>query len=145
MGTGAPELVGSWSIHRWRLAVDGQWRPPYLGAGATGLLIYSAEGWMSAILMAPDRPLLGPEGFVPADSATKAAACDGYVSYAGHYELQGDEVCHHVRFSLYPDWIGQTLRRQVSWDHGRLTLTTPAVLTSTGKEIIDQLTWIKNK
>lgn len=141
---GAAELVGSWSIYRWRLSVAGQWRSPYLGAGATGLLVYSAEGWMSAILMAPARPLLGPDGFVSADPAAKIAASDGYVSYAGHYELRGDEICHHVRFSLYPDWIGETLRRQVSWDQGHLTLTTPTVTTTAGKEIIDELTWIKN-
>ena len=142
---GAAELVGSWSIYRWRLSVGGEWRPPFLGADASGLLVYSADGWMSAILMAANRPVLGPAGFGPGDPATKVAVSDGYVSYAGHYELRGNEISHHVRFSLYPDWIGQTLRRQVSWDDGRLTLTTPAVTTSTGKEIFDELTWIKNK
>ena len=144
MGISVKALVGSWSIDQWRLSVDGQWRAPYLGEGATGLLVYSADGWMSAILMAANRPLLGPAGFVPADPDAKRLASDGYVSYAGRYALEGDEIRHQVEFSLYPDWIGTTLRRRVSWANGRLTLTTPPVVSSTGKTIIDELTWKKN-
>ena len=138
-------LIGAWRLDEWRLSVDGHWRDPYLGAGASGTLLYSADGWMSAILMAADRPKLGPAGFVLGDTSSKLAAADGYVSYAGTFELDGADICHHVQFSLYPDWIGQTLRRRVSWDPaGRLTLTTPAVTTRQGKVVIDAITWIKN-
>ena len=138
-------LIGAWRLDQWRLSIDGQWRAPYLGAGASGLLIYSADGWMSAILMAAGRPLLGSAGFVLGDEGRKLAAADGYVSYAGTFELDGADICHHVQLSLYPDWIGQTLRRRVSWDEsGRLTLTTPAVTTARGKVVVDEITWFKN-
>lgn len=139
-------LIGAWRLDQWRLSIDGRWRDPYLGAGASGAIIYSADGWMSAILMAAERPLLGPAGFVLADAGKKFRAADGYVSYAGRFELEGADVCHHVELSLYPDWIGQTLRRRVSWDEmGRLTLTTPAVTTSRGKVVFDEITWRKNR
>ena len=139
-------LIGAWCLHQWRLSVDGHWRDPYLGAGASGSIIYSADGWMSAILMAAERPLLGSAGFVLGETAKKLQAADGYVSYAGKFELDGTDICHHVAFSLYPDWIGQTLRRRVSWDDaGHLTLTTPAVTTRGGKVVIDEITWCKNK
>ena len=103
--------------------------------------MYGSDGRMSAILMAPDRPLLGGPGFVPADPAAKLEAANGYVSYAGTFQVVDDQVQHTVTHSLYPDWIGQVLTREMQWQDGDLILTTPATQTRSGKTVFDEIRW----
>jgi hypothetical protein len=43
--------------------------------------------------------------------------------YAGHYELKGDEVHHHVEMALNPNMVGQTMIRRVQIDGPNLTLS----------------------
>ncbi len=55
---GAKRLIGSWQLQRWCITYeDGAVTEP-LRAGAVGLLVYTPDGWMSAAMMAVDRPQL---------------------------------------------------------------------------------------
>lgn len=112
----AADLVGAWRLERIAVERPG-WSPvePF-GADAQGLVIYAADGWMSAVLSAGVRAPLGAEGLEAssdADVASKAAAFDSYLSYAGRWRLEGDEVAHTVELALVPEVVGQTLRRRV--------------------------------
>jgi hypothetical protein len=49
---------------------------------------------------------------------TRSVTC-----YAGHYELKGDEVHHHVEMALNPNMVGQTMIRRVQIDGPNLTLS----------------------
>ena len=52
------DLVGAWRLKRWETVYrDGRRTEPF-GARATGLLQYTADGWMSANIMAAGRPKL---------------------------------------------------------------------------------------
>ena len=50
--------------------------------------------------------------------ATRSVTC-----YAGHFEVKGDEVHHHIEMALNPSLIGTTLIRRVHFDGPNLTLS----------------------
>lgn len=123
-------LVGSWLLISYRVAAaDGAVHEP-LGANPQGLGVYTAEGTMSAQLMAGDRQGFGrsfrPGAAVPTDLL--AAAGRGYIAYCGTYEVedQSDMVLHHVQCSLVPDWVGTVMKRAFLIEGDILTLRPPA-------------------
>ena len=122
----AEELVGAWRLTRFRVAFsDGRSTVEPMGPEAKGLLIYSAGGQVSAVLTRAVRSTLGVGGLEGAHRASadaKAEAFDGYMSYAGRWHLEGDEVVHTVEMSLTPDAVGLAQRRRVRWDGHRLSL-----------------------
>ncbi len=124
----ADSLVGTWKLVSWEVTqADGRIHHPY-GRNVVGYLIYSADGYMSAEIMDPDRRQSDP-GF-PLEIATaqtlgdpdRARAYSTYVSYCGTYTVEGDAVTHHVRAGLIPSWTGWEQRRTFGIDHGRLVI-----------------------
>ena len=114
---GAPEhpLVGTWKLVDWTVAMEGgRTVRPFRGK-ATGVITYTDEGRMVATLMKTDRPMIGTRSFNEATAMERASAAAGYLSYAGSYEIVGDEVHHHVDVSLFPDWVGGTQIRHIAW------------------------------
>ena len=109
------DLVGTWRLVDWTVRMDGGRTVRPFGGRATGLITYTPDGRMVATLMREDRPLIGTRSFNEATAMERAAAAAGYLSYAGAYEVIGDEVHHHVELSLFPDWVGGTQVRHVTW------------------------------
>jgi hypothetical protein len=105
--TSARGLVGSWQLVEWSARGD-----------ATGRLIYSEDGFMSAFLA-------GPDGFSDA------------LAYSGTWELRDGEVVHHVSLSTQESFVGKDLVRAVSWQDGDLVLTTPP----TRDGVVNVLRW----
>jgi len=95
-------VVGSWRLVEWTF---GDEHP--LGPDAVGRLIYSGDGYMSALLARAD-------GFSDA------------LSYSGTWELRGrEEVVHRVSVSTRGSFVGRELVREISWVGDDLVLTTP--------------------
>lgn len=137
----AKDLVGSFELVSW---YDADETTPF-GADAVGFLQYGADGTMSAHLMKSGRPAVGfpPRKLREARRALtrpwsipfhldvlKALgryvnASANYVGYAGTYEVRGNQVIHHVKLSLIPDWVDTELVRELSFDRGLLRLETP--------------------
>ena len=119
------DLVGAWALRSFVVTVsDGRAPLAPLGSDAVGLVTYTAAGWMSAVLSRSGRG--GGEALETAarlDASAKAAAFDSYLSYAGRWELVGDEVHHHVVHALVPGVVGQRLRRRAALREGVLTLS----------------------
>jgi hypothetical protein len=119
------QLVGAWSLVRYEmLIVDGAARHP-LGGDAVGLLIYRPDGLMTVQIMARQRTTWSA-GSVGAERAAELAnAAEGYLSYAGPYEVDeaARTVTHHVELSLIPNWVGRPQRRAVDLQADHLTLT----------------------
>jgi hypothetical protein len=119
-------LIGAWRLVAMEYRYpDGRLRYPY-GREAVGYIIYTADGRMSATLMAGGRAPFGAEYGRGKGRETKAAAFETYLSYAGRYEFPGDRVIHHVEVALIPDWVGTTLTRLAQFEGDRLTLSTEA-------------------
>ena len=75
----------------------------------------------------------------------RAAAAAGYLSYAGAYTIEGDDVLHHIELSLMPNWVGRTERRHIDWasttDGADLILSTPPTQTDGGRTAVNRLRW----
>lgn len=123
-------LVGSWLLISYRVeTADGVVHEP-LGENPQGLGVYTAEGTMSAQLMARDRKGFGRAFRPGAEVSTDllAAAGRSYIAYCGTYEIedQSGVVLHHVQCSLVPDWVGTVMKRAFMIQGDILTLRPPA-------------------
>lgn len=116
------DLLGTWTLRGFEvIAGDGAVTRPF-GDAPLGRIMYGADGTMSAMLGAADRPKFGGR-LGEADDAQWAEVAKPYIAYAGSWERDGDTVRHHVAVALIPDWIGTTLERTIgTWDGG-LTLS----------------------
>ncbi|MFG2261691.1 lipocalin-like domain-containing protein [Streptomyces sp. NPDC048720] len=108
-------LVGAWVLEDFTLTGEGTVVHP-LGKRPGGVLLYAADGWMSALLTAD------PDDASAASRFDEMA--DGTVAYAGRWEREADgPVVHHVQASHYTPWNGTPLIRDVQFSPGRLDLT----------------------
>lgn len=123
----AESLVGAWQLQRWEIVREaaGQERvvsQPF-GTGAEGLLLYTADGWMSATIMAEGRRPLSHANPRSAPAAERAAAFDGYFSYAGRWSVDGQQVRHEVVVALNPAMVGTLQLREARLAGRTLTLS----------------------
>jgi Lipocalin-like domain len=133
-------VVGTWQlVSFYGRNADGDLRPA-LGGNAQGCLIYTAEGYMSAVLSAADRPRFASRDYTGATSAEALGAVNSYISYCGRYAISGNTITHHVEMSLYPNWIGQDQIRYLKLEGDKLILSTSSFLSS-GREWTFELVW----
>lgn len=143
-------LLGTWQLLGWEIAhADG--RPPSLpfGADATGLIVYSSDGWMNACIATAGRPPLSSVSVRQAPPAERVAAFDSFFQYAGRYQLQrgeqGLQVVHQVTHSLNPNFVGSRQVRDVNVDtQGVLTLSASEALPD-GQMRHHRLRWQRAK
>jgi hypothetical protein len=137
------DFIGTWQLATWRYFVDDVevpfWKNP------TGILMYTKEAKMSAILMQPNRTHFKSEFLSKGTSEEKLEAIDGYISYAGNFSVKGNQVFHHVQFSLFPNWIGTDLVRSFEFNSNKneLILSTLPTIAPNGKSIKNILIWNK--
>ncbi|GHO87336.1 lipocalin-like domain-containing protein [Dictyobacter formicarum] len=135
------DLIGTWKLVSVELRYsDGDVRYPW-GTHAKGHLLYSAEGYMSAVIASAERPLFATEDVLTGSVEEQAQAARSYVSYGGPYELHGNEVTHHVEVSLFPNWVGQAQLRYIeALDNKQLILRSAPILAN-GKQATGYLIW----
>ncbi len=116
------DLRGRWSIVSWiQRYDDGRITYP-MGKELAGFIQYDATR-VFVLIERADRPPFRSGGQWNASVEEKAGAYDSFMSYAGTYEVQGDEVLHRVEFAIFPNWQGAAQRRRVSLEGNRLMLT----------------------
>ncbi|MEM8861378.1 MAG: lipocalin-like domain-containing protein [Chloroflexota bacterium] len=143
------DLIGTWFLQEWDCTLDGKYHNHPFGRDAQGVISYSPSGRMSAILMKPNRSHLSVPSLVQATAEEKMMVLDGYVSYAGTWQVKDGQVIHSVDHSLLPNWIGTDLIRKISWtaEHGpsdepkQLILSTAPQKTRSGKLVVNRLRW----
>jgi hypothetical protein len=119
------ELKGSWRLVHWRrINADGTQGFP-LGEDAQGTLLYTDDGYMSAMMTAADRPEIEGGDPLGGDSAARATAYSTCLAYSGTWQRQGDTVTHRLTDSLYPNWSGTVQPRHIEDRDGELVLRTP--------------------
>ena len=106
----------------------------------TGYLIYSSEGYMSVAFMKKDRPLFVSGDIRGGTVKEKIAAFEGYVSYSGRFELNGEMIRHIIDVSLFPNWVGETQKRLYKLEGDQLTLSTPLMVVG-GKLLSTHVIW----
>lgn len=114
-------LLGAWTLQRWTIAGDDGRAPQQpFGEGATGLIVYTPDGWMSAAIARADRAPLSAASVRQVPVAEQAAAFEGYFHYAGRFSLQQRDgvphVVHQVQWSLNPGFVGSAQWRRLRFD-----------------------------
>jgi hypothetical protein len=137
-------IVGTWRLVSFHgRNANGDLRPA-LGENAQGLLVYTAEGYMIAILSEADRRRFNARDFRGGTPEEALAAVNSYISYSGRYEVDGNTVTHHVEMSLLPNWVGEDQTRTLRITDDKLILSTPAFSVS-GNEWTFELIWERVK
>ena len=117
------EILGAWAYHAWRITYeDGRITEPF-GADASGLLLYTHDGFMSACIMAGDRKPFARPNPREATLRERADAFDGYFSYAGRWRLVRGVVEHVVSIAANPAMVGTSQFRHAQLSGRRLVLS----------------------
>lgn len=126
--TDANLFVGTWKPISWEvMQSDGTTHYPF-GKDAVGYLMYTADGYMAAEIMDPDRQQSDPN--LPLETAVarnlqdrdQARAFSTYLSYCGTFTVEGNTLTHHVKAGLIPGWTGSEQVRPFKFDGGRLII-----------------------
>ncbi|MGV0626415.1 lipocalin-like domain-containing protein [Mycolicibacter minnesotensis] len=127
MGALRDALLGGWelaSLHS-KDSDSGTLTYP-LGTAPRGLILYTADGYMSAQLTG------SPDAALPA-----------YLAYGGrfHVDEATGTVHHEVSVSILPELLAQPQLRQARVDGDRLTLS--ATTTNDGVTIHNTVVWVR--
>jgi len=138
----AAALVGAWRLESWTIEYpsSGRVTQPF-GAVPEGLLVYSADGHMSAAMQRHGRARLSRADPNAVADAEKAAAFSGYLHYAGTWSVADGRVVHAVELAMNPNLIGTRQVRHVALDGDRLELGAEEPLESPGQIRRHRIVW----
>jgi len=136
-------IVGSWRLLSAVQHFDDGSKVAEFGPHACGYLSYTAEGTVSAVLGAQDRPqvaALDPQDATPEEYESSART---FVAYAGSYSLdeQTGEVKHNIEISLYPNWQGQSQLRVLQLDGDTVTIVASPRVSADGRGFHSEVRW----
>ena len=136
-------IIGAWSLESYQsLDPDGSDMRYPLGVDARGIIVYTADGYMSAQVMRSDRPRFQVGDLSAADTDELVTAASGYLAYAGSYTVADNDVlAHHVEVSLLPNWIGETQYRAAQIGNSRLELRSTEPVLIGGQQLIGRVIW----
>lgn len=106
---------------------DGEVGHPF-GESPKGFIIYTAGGYMSAILMRADRPNFDAGDILGGSDAERLAAFASSSAYAGRYDIVGDQIIHHLEVTTYPNWTNTDQPRHFDLTDTHFTLYPPEML-----------------
>lgn len=135
------QLIGTWDLKRFELLnlTSNQSIYPY-GTSPKGILIFSAEKYMTVALMANDRKAFATESLQFASVEEKTKAIETYLSYAGLWRIEDDKIFVDVKVSLLPNWTDATHYRTLQLEGDTLSFQTPIIKQGT-QEIRVELQW----
>ena len=134
------KFVGTWQLITCEYrSTDNEVFYPY-GEDAIGYLTYTMDGYMSATIMRANRPKLTTEDITKVSSEELAMVVKTYLSYCGQYEIQDNQVIHHIQASLFPNWLGIAQKRFFNFKDNQLFLTSSSFLMR-GKQQVAHMIW----
>jgi len=141
----ANKFIGAWRLVSAEFrAEDGAIAESPYGPEPQGLLMYDAQGSMSAQLAQKGRTPFAVADRMAGTADEIKEAFESYQAYFGHYKVDERErvVTHTVIQSLLPNLAGTEQRRQYKFKDGRLILRTPPILIG-GRRLTGELVWEK--
>jgi hypothetical protein len=138
-------LLGTWKLVLIEDTLkDGSKRYEF-GPHPKGFLTYSADGYMCATLMNPDRPKWQNPG--SPTQADKASAFDGFFGYCGRYEIDTtkSELIHLPEVSSGPGFIGTRQVRPYRFEGNQLIFSGGAAKDLPPDVIAWRVVWEKVK
>jgi hypothetical protein len=121
----ADALIGVWALRKYYDVTEGLPLHYPFGDNPEGLLIYTADGFVSAVLMARGRPNLSGNGFTDGTPDQFMAAGTGFIGYSGRYEIDEDRsiVTNRPHVAFAPNMVGSIQKRAVELEGDVLVLT----------------------
>ena len=114
-------VVGTWKLVSVASTTDnGEVNEAALGQHPSGLLTYTADGRMMAIISDGGRKPLSIPDRVAAPAEERAQAYSTFMAYAGRYTFTCDKVVHHVEVASLQNWVSTDQTRMVTLEHDRL-------------------------
>jgi hypothetical protein len=140
-------LIGAWTLESYvSTNVDGSDVSYPLGPDARGIIMYTADGYMSAQLMRSDRIPFDRDDPHLAHDDELAEAAAGYLTYAGPFSVVDDGlIAHHVEVSLLPNWIGGIQYRTARLEDSCLELGPPEPILLDGERRRAKLVWRRSE
>jgi hypothetical protein len=106
---------------------DGEVGRPF-GDDPQGIIVYTAEHYMTAVLMKAGRPPFAAGDVLAGTDAERAEAFATANAFAGRWELVGEEIVHHLEVTTFPNWVGTRQHRRFDLTATHLTLYPPSML-----------------
>ncbi|MDA1128028.1 MAG: lipocalin-like domain-containing protein [Chloroflexi bacterium] len=123
------KFAGTWRL----LECYGKWTDggvsyPY-GKEPEGQLIYDGHGNFSGQIAGSGRPAFKSNNLLKGTEEEVRQAFEGYIAYYGTYEVDeaSGRFTHHVKNSLFPNWIGDIQTRIFELEGDRLRLSTEPI------------------
>ena len=128
-GTGQDEsavrrrIVGTWKLVSEEITLKDGTKTHNYGSNGKGFLMYSADGYMCAVEMNPDRPKW--KNLATPTQQEKAEAFDGSYGYCGPYQLdtKHSQLIHLPEVSTGPDYLGTRQIRPYRLEGNRMILS----------------------
>ncbi|MFV3411122.1 lipocalin-like domain-containing protein [Pseudomonas sp. NY15436] len=115
-------IQGRWDVLSWEQVYD-DGRVVYpMGTELEGFIEYGPHG-MFCVVAKAGRAAFTTGGQWSADAAEQASAYASYLTYAGDYDVQEGSILHHVRYSLFPNWVGASQLRVATLEANELILS----------------------
>jgi hypothetical protein len=143
----ADKFIGTWRLVSAEFrAEDGTLAESPYGPEPQGMLMYDAQGSMSAQLAQNNRKPFGIPDRMAGTPEEIKGAFETYQAYYGRYKVDEREhvITHTVTQALLPNWVGTEQRRQYKFKDGKLILRTPPIAIG-GKRLTGELVWEKIK
>jgi hypothetical protein len=124
---GKEQFIGTWKLVSCEaVRGNGDVVKP-LGDSPKGVLMYDANGNMSAQLFPSDRHDFASEDQTAASDSEIRSAFLSFSAYYGTYSVNDDNdvVTHHVEGALVPNRVGSDQLRNFKLDGDKLTLSPP--------------------
>lgn len=137
------ELIGTWKLLSAVQHFDDGTKVAEFGASPRGVLSYAADGTVTAVLGASDRPRVlasDPQG---ASDQEYTSSARRFIAYTGTYTVDDDtgHVLHHIDLSLFPNWEGASQLRLLDLDGDIVTITASPRTTADGRVFHSELRW----
>jgi hypothetical protein len=134
------QLVGTWRLVAASATSGSERNDAPFGPTPSGLITYTSDGRVMAIISHSDRKQLASGDRISASADERAEAFATSFSYAGWYSLSGDRIIHHVEIASVQNWVGTDLVRLFAYRDNKIILTTPPI--SVGGQIrATELVW----
>ena len=140
----AHPIVGAWRLVAWRAETEGGESSLPMGRDVEGILTYTPDGTMLTIIGRPNRAAFAGDDLLGGSDAERAEAARTLIAYGGRFEIDDQDVIHHVEMSLFPNWVGSAQRRTIVLSDGdrALTLVSPPLLVDGGFRT-NRLDWVR--
>jgi hypothetical protein len=134
------KLIGTWTlVELIEIPLNGGENSHPMGENPKGLIMYSADGFMSAQIMNLNRKNADRKDH----SEQNIEEASDYLAYSGPFETDDEKktVSHTMFVSLFPNWAGETQKRNVRFEDEFLYLETEKPFLRNSRMVKHRLTW----